>query len=198
MKWEKETRKRLTNKICVSKKEKMNGRVVYSSTYLVQVKFDNGSIKNYSYTQFMNDFNIIKNTKPQIAKKEIHKDFNRTYAQKVIRDYLNKQYPTYNIVFEAHKGEYKVYIDDSFCGWLQVSETSIKLSYFIRMPNPLLAKYQCKWSGKGKFNLNYEFTDLSDPSDLYICLNELIFAHTQDVDKFVKETRSNFQIANIK
>lgn len=198
MKWERETRKRITNKICVNKKEKINGRVIYSSTYLVQVKFDNGSIKNYSYTQFMNEFDIIKNNKPQIAKKETHKDFNRTYAQKVIRDYLNKQYPTYNIVFETHKGTYKVYIDDSFCGWLQVSEKSIKISYFIRMPNPLLAKYQCKWANKGKFNLNYEFIDLSDPSDLYICLNELIFAHTQDVDEFVKETREPTYIADIK
>ena len=198
MKWEKETRKRLTNKICVSKKEKMNGRVIYSSTYLVQVKFDNGDIKNYSYTQFSNEFDVIKNTRPQIAKKETHKDFNRVYAQKVIRDYLNRQYPTYNIIFEAHKGTYKVYIDDSYCGWLQVSERSIKISYFIRMPNPLLAKYQCKWANKGKLNLSYEFADLSDLTDLYICLNELIFAHTQDVDEFVKETRAPTHIATIK
>lgn len=198
MKYERETRKRLTNKICVSKKEKMNGRVVYSSTYLVQVKFDNGSIKNYSYTQFLNDFEIIKTQPQRIAKKETHKEFNRTYAQKVIRDYLNRQYPTYNIIFEAQKGAYKVYIGDSFCGWLQVSERSIKISYFIRMPNPLLAKYLCKWYGRGKFNLNYEFTDLNDLTYLYICLNELIFAHTQDVDKFVKETREPTHIASIK
>lgn len=198
MEWDSGIRKRITGKRCVHNAEKINGKVVYCSTYLVQVKFDNGSVKNYSYTQFLNEFEIIKNTRPQITKKETHKDFNRTYAQKVIRDYLNRQYPTYNIIFEAHKGAYKVYIDDSYCGWLQVSEKSIKISYFIRMPNPLLAKYQCKWANKGKFNLNYEFTELSDLTDLYICLNELIFAHTQNVDEFVRETREPTNIACIK
>ena len=199
MKWDKELRKRITGKKCVSKKEKLNGTVVYSSTYLVQVKFDNGAVKNYAYTQFLNEFDIISQKQIATIKEKEKIPFSKVYANKVITDYLNKQYPTYTIEFRLYKKDiHKVFIDGAFCGYLQISNKFIKISYFIRMPNPLLAKYQCRWWGRPKLNLNYEFVDLTDKTDLYICLNELIYAHTQDMDKFVNETRENNQIATIK
>ena len=200
MKWDKGVRKRITGKVCCHKNEKINGVVAFSSTYLVQVKFDNGNIKNYSYTQFLNEFEIIKPAKIEKKKKQpkVIKNFS-TYANKVITDYLNKQYPSYLITLELfNKAIKKVYINNQFCGYLEVTDKGIKISYFIRMPNPLLAKYQIKWGGRPRLNLNYLFTDLSDKSDLYICLNELIFAHTQNADEFVAETREPTQVAVIK
>jgi hypothetical protein len=174
-------RKRLTGKQCINKLEKLQGTVIYCSKYLVQVKLANDKIDSLSYNAFIDKYNLIEQPKLE-DKKRIYTpkkpgDFKKRASTR-IRQYFETEFIGYVVELRLHRGQvYKVCLNDLLCGYIEITDESIKLSYFIKFANPLLAKYEFNWWGRPKFNMNYEFkAGTFEWGDLTMALKELTMA----------------------